>query len=95
MKCHEGKLCRYFFCCRVFYGSGCCRRRKDAEVRTAAEAALAELQVLKYRGVDTLLVVSGYNSLEAVLFQLGRHSKTENIERLTQLKDTFRRMQNN
>ncbi|MBV6492954.1 MAG: hypothetical protein LDLANPLL_00960 [Turneriella sp.] len=68
---------------------------KDAEVRTAAEAALAELKILKYRGVDALFVVSGYNSLEAVLFQLGRHSKTENIERLTQLKDTFRRLQNN
>lgn len=60
-----------------------------------AEAALAELKILKYRGVDALFVVSGYNSLEAVLFQLGRHSKTENIERLTQLKDTFRRLQNN
>ncbi|MBN8219374.1 MAG: hypothetical protein J0L53_00540 [Spirochaetes bacterium] len=66
---------------------------KDGDVRAAAEATLAELAVLKHRSADKILVAGGYNSLEQVLFQLDRHTKSENLEKLTGLKEGFIRAQ--
>lgn len=59
---------------------------KDTEIRNAAEATLAELSVLKHRGVDPLSVAVGYIGLEEILFELERNTKSENLEKLNRMR---------
>jgi len=61
-------------------------RCKDGDIRAAAEATLAELTVMKHRGVEPVLVSGGYAGLEEILFQLELNTKLENLEKLEHLK---------
>jgi len=61
-------------------------RCKDADIRAAAEATLAELTVLRQRGVEPVLVSGGYAGLEEILFQLELNTKLENLEKLERMK---------
>ncbi|MFZ5631203.1 MAG: hypothetical protein ACOY5B_18885 [Spirochaetota bacterium] len=60
---------------------------KDADIQKAAEATLAELNVLKHRGVDPVSVAVGYIGLEEILFQLEKYTKTENLEKLNRMRE--------
>lgn len=62
---------------------------KDAKVRAAAQATLAELTVLKRGADDKMYIARSYTALEQVLFGLDWHTQTENLEALLRLKKSF------
>jgi len=62
---------------------------KDADIRTAAEATLAELTVLRYREVEPVIVFGGYDGLEKILFELEQNTKSENLEKLNRMRERF------
>lgn len=61
----------------------------DADVRRAAQTTLAELTALKRGTDDKILIAGSYTALEQVLFNLDRHTHTENLEALASLKKKF------
>jgi hypothetical protein len=70
---------------------------KDDALRVAAKGVLTDLALLRRQGANVpearLPVADADRDLENILFQLDRHTKTENLEKLKRLKEDIKKWQ--
>jgi hypothetical protein len=70
---------------------------KDDALRAVAKEVLADLALLRRHGANVpearVPIADAARDLENILFQLDRHTKTENLEKLKRLKEDIKKWQ--